>query len=335
MGRARARTEIGAVGATIVAVALIAVAACSRPGATDPISTNLATVPAELRAYLEDVAGADGRRYAVRDDQDHVLDGLAILPAPDGGFVGVSHWWSDALAEFRVGVSTSHDLLTWTWQTDLARRASMPAILPASDGGYVVAWEQEPDNHLAFAWYPSWDDLLAARPSKTFQADQRLSDCAEGTPNLLTASSTYVSFGFHYFGDCDLDREARGTMDWSTWTASKRPELDAAILANGVRGGIGDRDVITFRGREFMVIEAMSVRDDWSTWKVYLVDETLAAAPLSFVTDGGSRAFTNPTASIVEFRGRPTLVVTLFVPQEGARGGEAGSLVYYTPISPT
>jgi hypothetical protein len=333
MGRAGARARIGAVGIAVIVVAVPWAAACARPGATDPISTNLATVPGELRGYLEDVAGAGARRYAVRDDKDHELDGLAILPAPDGGFVGVSHWWNVALGEFRVGLSTSHDLLTWTWQADLARQASMPAILPATDGGYVVGWEQEPDNHLAFAWYPSWDDLLAARPSKTFEAEQQLSDCAEGTPNLLAASSTSVSFGFHYFSDCDLDREARGTMDWSTWTASKRPELDAAILANGVRGGIGDRDVIAFRGREFMVVEAMSVRDDWTTWKVYLVDESLAAEPLSFATDAGSRAFTNPTATIVEFRGRPTLVVTLFVPQEGARGGEAGSLVFYTPIA--
>ena len=312
-------------------LALAVFVACAAPTA-GPTWADPAAVGAALGRYLEDVKGAAGKRYEERDDRGHALDGLAIMPAPDTGFVGVSHWWSDGTQEFRVGLSTSDDLLTWTWRAELARQASMPAITQASDGdGYVVAWEQEPDNHLAFAWYPSWDDLLNARPSKTFEADHQLSDCAEGTPNLIAASSTRVDFGFHYFADCDLDREARGTMDWRSWSATKRPELDAAILAHRVTGGIGDRDLLRFRDREFTLLEAMSVRDDWSTWKVYLVDED-RATPLAFATDGGSRAFTNPSAEVVDLHGQPTLVVSLFVPQEGAAPGETGSLVYYVPI---
>ena len=73
------------------------------------------------------------------------------------------------------------------------------------------------------------------------------------------------------------------------------------------------------------------MRDDWSSWKVYLVDET-RATPLAFATDGGSHAFANPSAEVVDLHGQPTLVVSLFVPQEGAAPGEAGSLVYYAPI---
>ena len=314
----------------ILGVALAVVVACGTPTA-GPTWSDPAAVGAALGTYLEDVKGAAGKRYGERDDRGHELDGLTIMAAPGNGFVGVSHWWDDVSQEFRVGLSTSDDLLTWTWRAELARQASMPAIAPASDGGYVVAWEQEPDNHLAFAWYRSWEDLLDARPSKSFEAEQQLSDCAEGTPNIVSASSTEVGFGFHYFAGCDLDREARGTMDWTHWSSTKRPELDAAILAHDVTGGIGDRDVVRFRDREFTLLEAMSVRDDWSTWKIYLVDGD-RAAPLAFATDGGSRAFTNPSAEIVELHGQPTLVVTLFVPQEGSAPGEAGSLVYYTPV---
>jgi hypothetical protein len=309
---------------------LAVVLACATPTA-GPTWSDPAAVGAALRSYLEDVQGAAGKRYGERDDRGHELDGLTIIPATEDGFVGVSHWWSEPWKEFRVGLATSDDLLNWTWRAELARRASQPSIAPATDGGYVVAWEQEPDNHLAFAWYPSLDELLAARPSKTFEAEQQLSDCAEGTPNLISASSTAVEFGFHYFADCDLDREARGTMDWSRWSSTKRPELDAAILAHDVTGGIGDRDLIRFHDREFTLLEAMSVRDDWSTWKVYLVDDA-RATPIAFATDGGSRAFTNPSAEIVELQGQPTLVVSLFVPQEGAAPGETGSLVYYMPI---
>jgi hypothetical protein len=311
-------------------LALAVIGACGTPAA-GPTWSDPAAVGAALSAYLEDVKGAPGKRYAERDDRGHELDGLAIMAAPEGTFVGVSHRWSEPDQEFRLGLSTSDDLLDWTWRADLARKASQPAIATASDGGYVVAWEQEPDNHLAFAFYATWDDLLTARPSKTFEAEQQLSDCAEGTPNLVSASSTAVDFGFHYFADCDLDREARGTMDWRDWSAVKRPELDAAVLAHGVAGGIGDREVVSFRGREFTLVEAMSVRDDWRTWKIYLVDNGVAT-PLAFTTDGGSGSFTNPSAEIVDLHGQSTLVVSLFVPQEGAAPGEAGSLVYYVAI---
>ncbi|HET9085271.1 MAG TPA: hypothetical protein VFN41_12805 [Candidatus Limnocylindrales bacterium] len=311
-------------------IALAVVVACGAPTA-GPTWSDPAAVGAALGSYLEDVKGAAGKRYGERDDRGHELDGLTIMAAPDDGFVGVSHWWSETDQEFRLGLSTSEDLLTWTWRAELARKASQPAIAAARDGGYVVAWEQEPDNHLAFAWYRSWDDLLEARASKTFQGEQQISDCAEGTPNLISASSKAVDFGFHYFADCDLDREARGTMDWRHWSATKRPELDAAVLAHGVAGGIGDRDVVRFRGREFMLVEAMSVRDDWSTWKVYLIDGE-RAMPLTFATDGGSGAFTNPSAEVVDLDGESTLVVSLFVPKEGAAPGEVGSLVYYVPI---
>jgi hypothetical protein len=327
---ARQRSVGAAARCVSLAFVLAAVVACGTPTA-GPTWSDPAAIGAALGSYLEDVKGAAGRRYAERDDRGHELDGLAILPAPGGGFVGVSHWWSEPPGEFHIGLSTSTDLLTWTWRVELARRASQPAISESSDGGYVVAWEQEPDNHLAFAWYRSWEDLLTAHRSKSCEAEQRLSDCAEGTPNLISASSAAVEFGFHYFADCDLDREARGRMDWSDWSAEKRTDLDASVLAHGVAGGIGDRDSLRFRGQEFMLVEAMSIRDDWSTWKVYLVDGAVAT-PLTFSTDGGSRAFTNPSAEVVELDHQATLVVSLFVPQEGAAIGEAGSLVYYVPI---
>ena len=328
------RPELHATRIVVLSGALLLSAiACARPTPTDPISTSLASVPAELRALLENVSGATRIRYDARDDRGHELDGLAITAAPDGGFVGVSHWWSEPTAEFRLGLATSDDLLNWTWRAELARRASMPAIAAASDGGYVVAWEQEPDNHLRVRLV-SAPGTISSRPDRRRRSrrSQRLSDCAEGTPNLTRASSTAVEFDYHYYADCDLDREARGATDWTAWSSQPRPELDAAILAHGVKGGIGDRDTIAFRGREFTLIEAMSVRDDWSTWRIYLVDEMLSAAPLAFATDGGSRAFTNPTAEVVELNGRPTLFVSLFVPMEGGAGGEVGELLYYVPL---
>ena len=79
----------------------LAVLACSTPTA-GPTSSDPAAVGAALGSYLEDVKGAAGKRYGERDDRGHELDGLAIMAAPHGGFVGVSHWWSEPDQEFRL-----------------------------------------------------------------------------------------------------------------------------------------------------------------------------------------------------------------------------------------
>jgi len=57
----------------------------------------------------------------------------------------------------RVNLATSTDLLSWHWVRELAGSgtgpASQPTIAQASNGGFVLAWEQEQpgggNNHLA------------------------------------------------------------------------------------------------------------------------------------------------------------------------------------------
>jgi hypothetical protein len=50
------------------------------------------------------------------------------------------------------------------------------------------------------------------------------------------------------------------------------------------------------------------------------------------VTHGGSTAFANPTATMLhDPAGRDAVMVTLFLPMEGAAPGEAGSLLYLLP----
>ncbi len=283
----------------------------------------------ELRGYVEDVTTATASRYGARDDRGNEMDTVKIIAAPDGdGFVGLYHSYRDET--FSVHLATSSDLINWTWRIQLATQASMPAIKPALDGGYVVAWEQEPRNHLKFAYYASWTDLLDGNSGKTFEAPWTLSPCAEGTPNLYEASGTFVDAGFHFYDDCDLDRQARGSTNWASWSASTRPTLEEAVRANGVEGGVGDRDVIGFDGYDFTLIEGQVVRDDWRTWRVFLHDDVSGeATQLDFRTDAGSVAFTNPTIAQIEIGGQRALLVSLFVPQEGAKGGEEGELIFY------
>jgi len=195
--------------------------ACGRSNEAHP---TIDEARSELRGNIEDVTQATASRYGVVDDRGHEMDTVKIIAVPEsGGFVGLYHSFRQDSGTYAVHLATSRDLLYWTWQGELAEDASMPTIKPASDGGYVVAWEQEPPNHVRLTYYRSWMDLLAGRASKSFDAPLMLSTCAEGTPNLYAASSTAVDVGFHFYRDCTLDREARGATDWHSWTAAPVP----------------------------------------------------------------------------------------------------------------
>jgi len=285
----------------------------------------------ELRSCIEDVTQATAHRYGTKDNLGNVMDTVKIIPVPEtGDFAGVYHSFRDDSGSFHVHLATSNDLMNWIWRTELAADASQPTIQAASDGGYVLAWEQEPENHLKFAYYSSWVNLLEGVHSKTFEAPRMLSDCAEGTPNLYSASSMLVEAGFHFNASCDLDRQARGTTDWSTWSPIERPLLDRAVLLQGVMGGVGDRDVLNFKGFKFTLIEGQFTRDDWRSWRVFLFDDfKVGAEQLDIRTHAGSVAFSNPTSTQIEIGGQPAILVTLFIPQEGAAGAEAGELIYY------
>jgi hypothetical protein len=286
-----------------------------------------------LASFIENVSAADGYRYDPHDDRGNGLTGAKILDAPDGGFVAVSHWPDPVTNEFVTSVSTSDNLLDWTWRAELGRQASQPTIAQASDGGYVVAWEQQPDPiHILFSYYSTFDDLLAARPTKTYMPPLQLSpNCAEGTPSFYSASSTTLDVGMHYYRDCRLDREARASTDWMSWSSRTQPDLDGAIERLGVKGGIGDRDgPFDFDGYQYMIFEGQRVLDDWSTFTTFLYDPSSGwARRLNMRTHGGSAAFSNPTVGHVSVDGRDTLVMSMFIPGEGSAPGEAGGVIYY------
>jgi hypothetical protein len=313
---------------------VLSIGAC---GAAAPSATGWTYGPEdaardELATLIEDVTSADAYRYDPHDDRGHTLTGPKILQVPDGTFVATYFSWLEAGRRFQTHVATSSDLINWTWQRTLGENASQPTIAEASDGGYVVGWEQEPPNHLLFAYYESLDDLLAGNAQKTYEPPTQLSpDCAEGTPSFYSASSTFLDVGFHYYRDCELDRQAHGTTNWVSWTSSPAPDLDAAIERLGVEGGIGDRDgPLVFRGFEFMMFEGMRQLPLWETFRVFLYDRTSGSArQLDMQTHGGSRAFTNPTIGQVTLDGRAVLVVSLFIPGEGSAQDEAGGVIYY------
>ena len=103
-----------------------------------------------------------------------------------------------------------------------------------------------------------------------------------------------------------------------------------ALLFWGVQGNIGDRDNFVYDGYNFGVIEGQFTQGNFGTWRTFIYDyQTGNAEQLYIATHNGSTAFANPTVTIMNINGVPAMVVTLFVPSEGAANGEAGELMYY------
>ncbi|CAF3918175.1 unnamed protein product [Rotaria sp. Silwood1] len=249
-------------------------------------------------------------------------------------FIGVYHTVIDSIP--RVNLARSTDLLQWTWLQELAYRASQPAIAVPADQpqGYIVVWEQEPSNHLKFAFYSTWDNLRAGNAQKTFDAARTLSPCAEGTPNIYGQPTlNRIDVGFHYYDRCIVDRQARGLLlNFNQWTQVHRVfAIDNAILYHGVQGNIGDRDALSnFDGYTFTMIEGQYKPNDFGTWRIFLYDsQTNNADQVNILTDGRSQAFANPTMTLTTMNGHEILLVTLFLPSEQAASGEAGELIYY------
>jgi hypothetical protein len=325
----------------LVAVAALAAGCGGNAGSATPGRTALADSPpsdparAALKAILVDVPGADGVRYDAHDDAGHGMDTAKIIGDPAGGYLAVYHTIIDGT--FRVLLATSNDLLDWSFVRQLAGDdgpASQPTLKATGDGGFVLAWEQEPGNHVRLAYFASRADLFAGAPTQTADAPMVFSPCANGTPNLYSASRTRVDFGFHYFSNCDVDRQARATTDWSSFDAHPQPQLDNALLYWGATANIGGRDGdLSFDGFRFDIIEGQSIKHDFGSWRSFVYDpQTGNAEPLDIRTHGGSHSFANPKFTRVTVDGQPAIVVTIFVPSEGAAPGEAGELIYFKKL---
>jgi hypothetical protein len=250
-----------------------------------------------------------------------------------------------------VKLATSNDLLDWTFRMDLAAHGSQPTIAALADGGYVVAYESNTDctglgrwphrSCLRFLYYASFPALLSATASRTFRAPRTLSRCNEGTPSLQALrlapdiDHSTISVAFHYHRDCAVDRQARGTLqDFRTWSTRAVPGLDRALEAFGIRGNIGDRDGIVYRGTSYTILEGERVHHVWSSWRCFVEDGSSGEiVELDLRTSGNSPACANPTLTLVDAPGGGSaIVVAVFIPVEGAAPGEAGELLYYIDL---
>jgi hypothetical protein len=256
---------------------------------------------------------------------------MDVIWVPEAArFAAVYFSWDDADQAFHAHVATSTNLLDWKWEVELAKQASMPAISAMIDGGYVVAWEQEPDPiHMVVASFDTWDDLRAGSMARRFDVPITMPACGEGTPSSTrrvgsastSASTTTVT--------ANATDKRRGWTDWTTWQSVARPERDQALIDRAIGGHIGDRDTIKFRGYELMLLEGERVPGDWSSWRTFLYDDkTRVADEIRFKTHAGSQPFSNPSISEVQIDGHDAILVTLYLFTEGSRGGEDEELVF-------
>jgi hypothetical protein len=298
-----------------------------------------------LALLLGDVRAAAAYRYDARDSLGSRMDTAKVIESPVGGYLAVYH--SGRVCHLAV----SSDLMTWTHRAVIDEPATQPTIALAPDGGLVTAAEFN-DGHggqLRMRYWPTLDALLQGHPAREFLAPRTLSACNEGTPSIRQVvfdpdvESSRIEVGLHYHRRCRVDRQAHGTLiSFESWTAAADHALDAAVVraaaAAGERigGNIGDRDHVDYLDRAYDLVEAQGREGDFASWRVYLVERpAMVAQRLEVVTHGGSAAFANPTATwLRDPSGRKAVMVSLFLPVEGAAAGEAGSLLYYVPVDP-
>jgi hypothetical protein len=296
-----------------------------------------------LAGLLGDVRAAGAFRYDVRDSAGNRMDTAKVIGGPAGGYLAVYH--SGEVCH----LATSDDLMEWAHRAVVDEPATQPTIAATAGGGLLTAAEfnDGQGGRLRIRHWPTLDALLAGRPTREFLAPRTLSACNEGTPSIRRVGldggpdGSRIELGFHYHRACQVDRQARGTLTgFRTWTTATDPELDAAVeraaAAAGERigGNIGDRDHLRHLGRDYDLIEAQGRRGDFATWRVYLHDRTAGTTErLEIVTHKGSTAFANPTATpLRDPAGREAIMVTMFLPLEGAAPGEAGSLLYLVAV---
>jgi hypothetical protein len=300
-------------------------------------------------ALIESVSPARSV-YGLHDSAGHTMDTLKVVtdPTTPGRFLGVYHWLSSGT--YNVGVATSTDLRTWTYKRTVDTSASQPALAfsPAPKNGPILADEASSSSHLRFKYWTTVSGFLGTTAAyKTYDAPKTLSSCAEGTPDIRAvtyASSTStissgstITVGHHYFANCDTDREAVGTLtNFGTWKTAAAPATDDALTAAGAPGKHGDRDAFSYGGRTWQLFEG-SVNTDKASftmgdWRNFLYDGT-AARQLSVRTAGGSTSFANPSTTVATVDGVPSLIVTQFLPSQGAAPGESGELIYWNPLT--
>ncbi|HYS43648.1 MAG TPA: alkaline phosphatase family protein [Geobacteraceae bacterium] len=278
-------------------------------------------------------------QYDLHDSAGHSMDTMKVVSTSGGtpAFVAVYH--TCAVSPCQVLLGGSSDLRTWTYEGQLtAGGGSQPAIKRLTDGSYLMPYEGVSPSHVTVNWYPTLADLLAGNSTRSYSLPNTLGTC-QGTPNIYSPvgytnpDSSLFTLGFHE-SQCGDDREATTKItNFASSCESVSDWLNTALQGQGAAGKLGDRDAVWHGAHLFDVVEGnTSTTYSPANWRLYLYGFTEnGAVQLPVHTAGGSTAFENPTVSALTIGGVNKLVISLFIPSEGAAPGEAGELLYTVP----
>lgn len=277
---------------------------------------------------IADIRRADAFRFAAKDNLGVGLDCLKIVQAGPKRYFGVYHSLQGDAFELRLVEST--DLLTWTYRTTLDTHAHQGTLMATKHGILLAHEKDSPEgNWIRLRRFTDWAALAENRSNWTFDIPRRLSRWAEGTPSIRSADwsadGPRIELSFHYLTERGIDRQAQGSLDGTFWRAYPDTWLNARIDQIGVKGNFGDRD----HTEGIELYEAQWRKYDWATWRIF-AREGDQLRQLRIRTPAGSTSFANPTVTKLKLPdGSRGFVWTLFLPSEGARGGEAGCMIAY------
>ncbi|WP_084583731.1 hypothetical protein [Sphingomonas azotifigens] len=266
---------------------------------------------------------------------------------------------------FKVNVAGSNDLLRWRYLGLLVDNASMPRLAAVRGTAWIVlAHEQwagrgpgsSGPSRLGYKLFYSGADLVN-RVVRANWVQPNFLTSLNGTPSFYDLRQDYCgvyrcvsgTIGFHYWsGRKDLNAATTNQMMFdprgaaTSVSAAVTDRYNLRFTTLGVTGNLGQRDFLATSTGRYLVQEGNvgTAAGSWDKWRIYLYRYTETAlapdgsgtiTPIRPETPGGSVSFGNPSISVVDDpagRGK-VVVISYFLFSEGAKNGEAGSLLYY------
>lgn len=324
---------------------------------------------AAVITYLTNPNGAVTSHYDLKDSAGNVMQHPSIIQVAGQQYkyAAVYHtpvYLTSTTYRLKLNLAGSNNLINWTFIGQLVDNADMPMIVHVQGSPWIMlTFEQYLGSGAAsnspakvgYKLYYTDGDLMNRSAAVSWTAPKFQNDL-NGTPSIYDAHMVYdgvansVSgqYGFHFWnGSRDLNAVTtidhlfdprNNTVDYPSIANT----YNDRFIAKGVTGNIGARDTLITTTKRFNIQEGNIGRPalDFDKWRVYLYKfDDSAAYPtgngtislLQPQTAQGSTSFGSPTISVVD---SPTgsgkvLVVSYIIFAEGAKPGEAGTLIYY------
>jgi hypothetical protein len=320
-------------------LACVAAMACTTLGCIQPepagTSNRKARIAAttdaarlEMKGFIENVAGAAAKKFGLTDDQGRSMDGAKVLQT-DGKFLATYHNNQTAY------LASSTDAMNW--HSVIALSAAGEATLPVlfqSGASYILAWQSEVSpRHIVLKWFSSPADLYANNSNKQYDAYTPIGGQWCGTPSISSGDFGSVDLSFDYWTGT-VERIGYGSVDWTAWIDPAPSPINAALESLGCQGDIGGRDGYNHDGFDFTLVEGQSTAGDLASWRIYNFDPlTNTADQLNLRTPAGSPNAASPHITQININGKDAWLVSAYIHSAGAKGNEAGQLMYYNYLA--